>query len=355
MKTNSVLSITGSDSTGGAGIQADIKTITDLGGDALTVISSVTIQDKEGIHKIYDLPTSMVVGQARGIICSHHPQVVKVGLLRDAETIEALSGEIIACRRIVSVPGVVASHGIRLMSDEAIAAFCRQIIPVTTLLVLRCNEAELILHTQISSDADMLSAAQQLVDMGAEWVLLRGGRYSKDRLTALLYGPETKKFFTSYNMEGWQRHGVGGALSAAIATRLAIGDDVPAAISNAHAYIHSQVVYAVSETQQLRPADIYNQYMSLIAAHYQEAHDVAYYASRLCISTRYLSQITSRTVSKTPKQVIDSYIMQQARTLLDTTRLTIQEVAYRLGFSSQAMFSKFFKNQCGRTPSNYRV
>lgn len=354
MKTNSVLSITGSDSTGGAGIQADIKTITDLGGDALTVISSVTIQDKEGIHKIYDLPTSMVVGQARGIICSHHPQVVKVGLLRDAETIEALSNEIIACRSIVCDPGVLSSHGSRLMSDEAVHSFVRHLIPKSTLLMLRLEEAEIILSTHINSDDEMLHAAHCLTEMGATWVLLRGGKYSEGRLTALLYGPDTRQFFTSYNMEGWQRHGVGGALSSAIATRLAIGDDMRSAISNAHSYIHSQVVYAVADTQKMRPADIYNQFMSLIAAHYQEAHDVTYYASQLCISTRYLSQITGRMVGKSPKQVIDAYIMQQAHTLLDTTRLTIQEVAFRLGFSSQAMFSKFFKNQCGSTPSGRR-
>lgn len=354
MKTNSVLSITGSDSSGGAGIQADIKTITDLGGDALTVISSVTIQDEQGIHQIYDLPAELVVGQARAIIQVQHPKAVKVGLLRDAETIRYLRGEIIACRNIVCDPGVLSSHGTRLMSDEAVASFVRHLVPECTLLMLRCEEAELILSSSIDSDDDMLAAAHSLIAMGAKWVLLRGGKHTEGSLTALLYGPDTQQFFTSYNMEGWQRHGVGGALSSAVATRLALGDDVKTAISNAHSYIHSQVVYAVADSQKMRPADIYNQFMSLIAAHYHEAHDVAYYASHLCISTRYLSQITNRMVNKSPKMVIDSYIMQEACKLLHTSRLTMQEISNRLGFTSQAMFSKFFKKNEGHSPSEHR-
>ena len=202
----------------------------------------------------------------------------------------------------------------------------------------------------------MLNAARRLHDMGAQWVLLRGGSHVKGQLTALLYGENKGRFFTSYNTEGWQRHGVGGALSTAIATRLGLGDDMETAIDKAHEYIHSQIVYAVSpEDKCLRPSDLYNRFLSLIAEHYQEAHDVGFYADRLCITSRYLSQVTDKVVGKTPKHVIADYVMSEAKVLLNSSRLTVQEIADKLGFSSQALFGRFFKSQEGCSPSAYRT
>jgi hydroxymethylpyrimidine/phosphomethylpyrimidine kinase len=221
--------------------------------------------------------------------------------------------------------------------------------------MLRCNEAEKILGKKITSNDDMLKAAKELKNMGAEWVMLRGGQLVEGRLTALLYGEGKAHFFTSYNIEGWKRHGVGSALAAAITTRLGMGDDVPTAINNAHKYVHSRVVYAVSDAKQsLRATDIYNEMMSLVAAHYQKEHSVAFYADKLNITTRYLSQVTDKTVGKSPKQVISDYIMNEAKMLLDNSRLTIQEISDRLGFSSQTMFCKFFKEQEKHTPTEYR-
>lgn len=351
----SILTITGSDSTGGAGIQADINTITALGGKALSAITSVTVQTSSGIHHVHQLPTDLVVGQVKAIISDAHPKAVKIGLVHDAETVRQMRDEVIACRHIVCDPGILSSKGERLADNETIDAMCRYILPETTLLVLKCSEAEIVLGTAISTDADMLDAARRLSEMGAQWVMLRGGMVTEGRLTALLYGAGVCNFFSSYNIEGWQRHGVGGALSTAIATRLAFGDDVPTAISNAHAYIHSQVVYAATPSERmLRPADLYNQLMSLVAAHYHEAHDVAYYADRLAITPRYLSQITSRVAARTPKQVIDGYITQEARQLLATSRLTVQQIAQRIGFTSQTMFSKFFHHQTGMSPTQFR-
>ncbi len=350
-----VLSITGSDNTGAAGIQADIKTITALGGNALTAVTTVTVQDSGGIQSLLDLPRDMVAGQVKAIIDDHHPRAVKVGMVRDAATIRALKHEIIGCPQIVLVPGIVTSRGRRILSDEAIEAWRRELIPEATLLLLRCNEAELLLGRTIQSDDDMLTAAEALTEMGARAVLLRGGHQVEGRLTALLYGQGLRQFFTSQNTEGWQRHGVGGALSSAIATRLALGDDMATAIRLAHDYLHSQVVYAVeANSQSHRPADLYNQLMTLIAAHYRTAHDVAFYADRLAITPRYLNRITAQVVAKTPKQVIDDYLMKESESLLCSSRLTVSEVAAKLGFSSLAMFSKFFSAHQGCSPNDYR-
>jgi hydroxymethylpyrimidine/phosphomethylpyrimidine kinase len=350
-----VLSINGSDSSGFAGIQADIKTISAMGGHALTAITSVAVQDRTGIQNILDLPSEVIIGQVKSIVSNLHPKAIKVGLVRSADTMHRLKSIIGGTSRILLTAGIMTSNGERLMTDNAIDALKHYLLPEAALLMIRCNEAELLLRQSISTDDDMLKTAHRLMEMGAGAVLLRGGHQVKDRLTALLCTPDDSRFFTSGNTEGWQKHGVGGALSAAIATRMAMGDDITAAISNAHDYIHSQVVYAVTARQHSRrAADIYNKFMTLIAEHYRQAHDVASYADRLAITMRYLSQVTDNVVGKSPKQVIADYLMKEAKALLANSRLSISEISFKLGFSSPAMFSKFFSNCEGCPPAEYR-
>ena len=358
MKTATpILSISGSDSTGQSGIQADIQTIAALGGYALTAVTCITSPAMGRLS----LPSEIVVGQTASIINSFHPKAIKVGLVTDSETIRLLRNEVIATNRLVVAPGIFDADGRQMIDDEAIEAIARYLIPEALLLMLRCKDAEKMLGLSIKTDDDMLEAAKQLQAMGAKWILLRGGQHTKGRLTALLFNSSTFQFFTSYNTEGWQKHGVAGALSAAITVHLGKGDDVPTAIRNAHDFIHSQVVYA-KEALSLREGlggskrsiDLYNTFVSLVAEHYRKAHDVNFYADKLCITPRYLSQITDKTVAKSPKQIIADYLMSEAKTYLDTTRLTIQEIADKLGFSSQALFCKFFKHQSNTSPREYR-
>ncbi len=340
-----ILSINGSDSTGQAGIGADIQTIAALGGYAVSAVSCVGD---------YSLPSDTVLKQVGDIISTLHPKAIKVGLVTDSETVRRLRDEVIACRRLVVAPGIFDADCKPMVSDDVVEATKRHLVPEALLLMLRCRDAEKMLGISIRTDDDMLEAARLLHEMGAEWVLLRGARHIKGRLIALLYGQNKTQFFSSYNTEGWQKHGVAGALSAAITTRLGMGDDVPTAVRNAHDFIHSQVVYAKPDEMGGRSIDIYNRFVSLVAEHYRTAHDVAFYADRLCITTRYLSGVTDKVVSKSPKQIIADYIMSEAKTYLGTTRLTIQEIADRLGFSSQVLFCKFFKAQEKTSPSDYR-
>lgn len=321
----------------------------------MTAITSVTVQNSKGIQSVHALPASIVGGQVRAVIDDAHPRAIKLGLVGDAETMVAIQDHIVGCPRVVVDPGILSSSGSRLMDDAAIHALVHHILPETTLLILRCAEAELLLDTQITTDDDMLAVAQRFVDLGVQWVLLRGGQHAKDRLTALLYDGDTQRFFSSFNIEGWKRHGIGGALSSAIATRLAFGDDVPTAVKNAHEYIHTQVVYTVvPEGRRQRPADIYNRFLSLIAAHHRTAHEVVFYADRLAITQRYLSQVTRSVVEKSPKQIIDEYLFHEAETMLHGTTLTVQEISDRLGFSSQVQFCKFVQRCCSLSPTDLR-
>lgn len=369
-----ILSINGSDSSGQSGIGADIQTIAALGGYAVSAVTCISIhatemeqvargmgQEDTDIHSISLAPCLLplapyiVVKQVEKSISLLHPKAIKVGLVTDSETVRRLRNEVIACRRLVVAPGIFDADGKPMVSDNVVEAIKRHLVPEALLLMLRCRDAEKMLGISIKTDDDMLEAARLLHEMGAEWVLLRGGQHTKGRVTALLFNFSTFHFFTSYNVDGWQRHGVAAALSAAITTRLGMGDDVPTAVRNAHDFIHSQVVYAKPDEMGGRAIDIYNRFVSLVAEHYHSAHDVAFYADRLCITTRYLSQITDRVVGKSPKQIIADYLLSEAKTYLDTTRLSIQEVADRLGFSSQALFCKFFKSQEKTSPSDYRI
>lgn len=369
-----ILSINGSDSSGQSGIGADIQTIAALGGYAVSAVTCICThatemeqgardkgQEATDIHSISPAPCllplapDIVVKQVEKSISLLHPKAIKVGLVTDSETVRRLRNEVIACRRLVVAPGIFDADGKPMVSDNVVEAIKRHLVPEALLLMLRCRDAEKMLGISIKTDDDMLEAARLLHEMGAEWVLLRGGQHTKGRVTALLFNFSTFHFFTSYNVDGWQRHGVAAALSAAITTRLGMGDDVPTAVRNAHDFIHSQVVYAKPDELGGRAIDIYNRFVSLVAEHYHSAHDVAFYADRLCITTRYLSQITDRVVGKSPKQIIADYLLSEAKTYLDTTRLSIQEVADRLGFSSQALFCKFFKAQEKTSPSDYRI
>ena len=355
---NYILSITGSDSMGQAGIQADVCTAALLGCQAATVTTSVTVQDERGIQYIHDLPESLIIEQIRSAITSVHPKTAKIGLIRGEQLIRTLRNEIIACRNIVLDPGISSSHGTDIADDATIHAIKQWLIPESTLLMLRCSDAERFLDFRITTDDDMIRAAQVFHHWGAQWVMLRGGQHTENKLTALLYGAGSQQFFSSYNIEGWKRHGVGSALSTAIAVFLSLGKSIPDAISHAHSFIHSQIVYRINAHNAnggARSSEIYNGFLSLIADHYTKAHEVSFYAEKLNISTRYLSQITQRTVCKSPKTIISEYLYNEAIALLSNTPLTIQEISIKLGFTSQAMFCRFFKKVSNNTPSEHRA
>lgn len=351
-----ILSITGSDNSCSSGLQQDLRVIAEMGARALTAASCIVIQDNMRIKEVLEFPSYLISKQISSVISIHHPDAVKVGLLPNADAVKTVSEEISQCGKVVIAPGILSSAGISLVDDKTISAIKTYLIPQATLLVLRCAEAERILGTGIVTDEDMLHAAQVLISMGAQYVMLRGGKVFDGRITALLSGAEGHRFFSSYNIDGWQQHGVGGALAIAVTTRLGMGDDVSEAISHAHEYVHSHIVYSVAnDGGKLRPADIYNEFISLIASHHCTAHDVSFYAGQLNISTRYLAQITADTVGKAPKQVISDYIFLEARQLLSNSRLSVKEVSCKLGFSNVALFCRFFRLRQRQSPSVYRL
>lgn len=328
-----------------------------MGALALTVTSCLVVQqDRKQINEILSLPLHFLCKQITGVLSVCRPQAVKVGLVIGVDTVKIVAEKIQYCNKVVIAPGILSSHGIPLVDDDTIYAIKEFLIPKATILMLRCAEAERILGCKITTDDDMLYATQLFISMGAKNVMLRGGKVFEGRITALLANKEGHQFFSSYNVDGWQQHGVGGALATAVTTRLGMGDNVNEAISHAHEYVHCCMVYSVTDNgNRLRPADIYNEFLSLISSHYGTAHNVSFYAKRLNISTRYLSQITADTIGKTPKQIIADYLFLEARQLLASSRLSVKEVSCKLGFSNAALFCRFFRQRQQQSPNVYRL
>lgn len=195
-----------------------------------STITSITSQDSQGIHSIHDLPEDIVISQLKALLRDVRPKAVKVGLIRQANAIHDIRDEIVGCRHIVSAPGILSSRGEQLMTADAVSEYARLLFPITNTLILKCSEAELLFGRSINTNAAMSETASRLLDMGPQAVFLRGGHCTEGLVTGLLAiagSKEPPRFFTSPNREGWQLHGVGGTLSAAIATRLAMGTASP--------------------------------------------------------------------------------------------------------------------------------
>lgn len=366
-----VLSITGSDSTGKAGIQADIQTISTLGGRALTSITCVTVQNNLGIHAVHNLPTEIVVGQVQATFQDSMPQAVKVGLVRDVNTVLLLGKTLIGCPNLVCDPGMLSSRGEQLVDETVRDAILHCLLPHVKVLTIKCAEASLIFGYRIHSAEDMILAARQLLEMGPEAVLMQGGHSAKGTITDILLQKHDAEahFFAVPDVQYYSMHGASGTLSTAIATYLAQGDTIRVAVGKAHTYMQSLLVYAVPipplsrtkswvmpETQMLsrRKIQLYNELMALVARYYKTQHEVAFYAGELNVTPRYLSQITHRVSGKSPKLLITDYLLHEIEQALVSTSADMQQLALEYGFPSGAMFSKFFRQHTQTTPTEFR-
>ena len=351
---NTILTITGSDGTGESGIQADIRTIHALGGHAVSVITSVTMQNTLGIEQFYDLPADIVQGQLDILMDDVKPQVIKIGMLRTVKTVEAVCRSIRRHRipQVVYDPVIRSTRGEMLMSNEVAEAVKEQLLPLCTIVTLRIEAAELITGRSIRSTEDMTLAAQQLLAAGNRGVLLQGLSLTPDSVTDLLLTEEEKAEFFSSASATAHTHGAGNSLSSAIAACLNKGMSLAEAVEHARAYATRQAAY--TSVLQGRGSMLYNDFLSQITAHHRTNNDVRFYADRLNVSTRYLAQVTKRITGKLPKTLIDEYLAEEIKLALGSSDKTVQEIAYHFGFSSQAQFSRFFRKQTGHTPSEFR-
>lgn len=369
MKTiNTILSISGSDSTGATGVQGDIKTIATLGAYAVTVLTSVAVQNSEGVHSVFNLPNDVVEGQLRSVLNDISPNAIKIGLLGDEQNMNVIVRYLNYMDHVVCAPGIVSSRGELLVSENAVRQLRDNLLPLTEILVLKLREAEVLSGKTIVSNEELENAGKMFLSYGAKNILLLGGRSTKGLLTNVLVNKDNVSFFTLPDSDNWKTHGMSGVMSSAIASFIGQGLDVYDSVEKAHEYIKRIVLLSVNlhhgktakmikrEQSEItdRQAEIYNTMMQLVATFCRTNHDVMFYANKLCVSSRYLSQVTNRITGKSPKQLIDEYLSQEVERQILCTQKTIQEICFDYGFSSQSQFSKFYKKMKGKAPSNFR-
>ncbi|MBR5132520.1 MAG: bifunctional hydroxymethylpyrimidine kinase/phosphomethylpyrimidine kinase [Alistipes sp.] len=237
-----VLSIAGSDSSGGAGIQADVKTFASLGVYGTTAITAITAQNTEGVHSQLAITPQMVYDQILAVVDDLHPTVVKVGMLANADIALAVA-EALAKYSLPLIldPVIVSSTGHRLLSLDALDALKQRLLPMSMLITPNIPEIEVLTGRSISSYHDKEQAALTLFGYGARAVLLKGGHEDGDQKSDILFinsqsGIESLTF-TSETITTRNTHGTGCTLSSAIAAFIARGCDMVEAIREAKNYV----------------------------------------------------------------------------------------------------------------------
>jgi len=235
-----VLIIAGSDSGGGAGIQADIKTVTALGGYAMTAITALTAQNTLGVEAIHDVPADFVSRQIRMVLDDIGADVIKIGMLGNARVIEAVAealGEWAVGIPVVLDPVMVAKGGAALLENSAEAALRDRLVGKAALLTPNVPEAEALTGEGISGPDDLERLGRQLLDMGAGAVLMKGGHMAGETLTDVLVTPAGVERYSAPRIDTPHTHGTGCTMASACATGLAQGLDLAAAVGRAHAYV----------------------------------------------------------------------------------------------------------------------
>ena len=405
-----ILTITGSDSTGGSGVQADIKSITSLGGYAASAITAVVVQDTGGIEHLYDIPSEILDAQLQRVAMDLRPDSVKIGLLRSVEQVETVAALLrkLPCRCVVMDFVIVSTSGARLMEPEVVRAAVRHLFPLCTLVMMRRGNAlELLRLCRAlpgnpgilpaegalckNSLAEVATAIMRL-ESGPQALFLKGEEVSSDAYTDLFLSREAfteaelssatlaegavaagnLKFFSRMGAIERALHGSAGAFTSALAFYLTKTPSAVVAVERSLAYVNQLILRSVDfklgkggalldhgnrpipGNISARKLEIYNTLMDTIATECSARNNVEYYSGRLSITPRYLSQITKAISGRTPKELIDDYLIKEVETQLLSGELSLKQIASKYGFSSQAQLSKFVQKMCSCSPSEYK-
>ncbi len=242
-----VLICAGSDSGGGAGIQADIKAVTALCGFASTALTALTAQNTEGVHGIHEVPLAFVAQQIRVVLSDIGADCVKTGMLHSEGVIrtvvEALDAAAPGVPLIVD-PVMVAKGGHKLLDPAALGALKAEMLPRASLVTPNIPEATLLTGLEIRDVDDMRRAADLLLRLGPDAVLLKGGHMQGDELTDLLATPDGAEVFTSRRLTTRHTHGTGCSMASAIAAGIAQGLELSVAVARARGYVYTAILTA---------------------------------------------------------------------------------------------------------------
>ncbi len=240
-----VLTIAGSDSGGGAGIQADLKTFSAIGCYGMSVITALTAQNTRGVNSIHAVPPAFAVEQIDAVLSDIGADAIKIGMLYSAELIEAVAEALKkhGARKIVLDPVMVAQSGDNLLQDDAVEAIKTQLMPLADVVTPNIPEAVVLTGQAIQSRKNLESAAKTLAAHGSRSILIKGGHGDDDKSTDLLYLTRESRFvrLATERIQTKNNHGTGCTLSSAIASYLARGHDIETAVQKAKAFMNHAI------------------------------------------------------------------------------------------------------------------
>ncbi len=242
------LTIAGSDSSGGAGIQADIKTMTANGVYAMSAITALTAQNTTGVTSIMEATPQFLAEELDCIFTDIYPDAIKTGMVASTELIEVIADKLTAyeAKNIVVDPVMVATSGARLISEDAISTLKSKLLPLAKVITPNIPEAEVLSEMQIKSEADMEKAAEIICDRLGCSVLLKGGHQLNDANDLLWQKDEQATWFMGKRIDNPNTHGTGCTLSSAIASNLAKGYDLKTSVKYAKNYISGALAAGLS-------------------------------------------------------------------------------------------------------------
>lgn len=235
-----VLSIAGSDSGGGAGIQADLKTIAALGCYGMTAITALTAQNTQGVRAIHGVPLAMLRDQIDAVMEDMGAHAVKIGMLHSSDVVHAVADALDrhGVKHVVLDPVMVATSGAVLIDNSAVSVLVKELFPRVTLVTPNLDEAALLVGRPLKSEADMETAAAELLAKGARAVLIKGGHLPGDTVSDLLVTAQGgKHWMRAARIPTANTHGTGCSLSSAIAAGLALGQTLTEAVASGRAFV----------------------------------------------------------------------------------------------------------------------
>ena len=247
MKLRTALAVAGSDSGGGAGIQADLKTFSALGVYGFSAITSVTAQNTRAVTRIFHLPAEMVEAQIAAVFDDLPVDAVKTGMLGSGENVEAVAKGLkhYKAKNIVVDPVMVAKSGAALLEPDAEELMVKRIVPLATVLTPNRFEAERITGRSITDESGAWEAGRAMHRLGAAYVVVKGGHFSGDLATDYLVGSGIEERVTSPRVDTQNTHGTGCTFSSAIAASLALGVNVVEAVKRAKMFIYRTIYHSL--------------------------------------------------------------------------------------------------------------
>jgi hydroxymethylpyrimidine/phosphomethylpyrimidine kinase len=242
------LTIAGSDSGGGAGIQADLKTFAVLGVWGLSAITSVTVQNTEGVTSVSDVPAEIVGAQIRSVAADIGVDAAKTGMLSSAEIIDAVAEAVEQSKisNLVVDPVFVSKHGDPLLREDAVDVLAKRVIPLATLVTPNLPEAAALAGFNVGSREQMEDAAGAILDLGARAVLVKGGHLEGGRADDLFAEGDRVEWIQGARIDTQHTHGTGCVLSAAIAASLARGSELEDAVRSGKAFVTEAIRHALA-------------------------------------------------------------------------------------------------------------